>query len=113
MLDPRGDPDRCGIADALDGVVKGIPVGRTRRTRIRERDVFHRTIGRLDGPWVRIVQTASLGDGELKLRRPAGADIGRVVIHGEPVTREAQLYMDEPDEGIEVEDIEVLFAALE
>ena len=113
MLGRRGDPDRCGVADALDGVVKGIPVGRTRRTRIRERDVFHRTIGRLDGPWVRIFQTAGLGDGELKLRRPAGADIGRVVIHGEPVTREAQLDMDEPDEGIEVEDIEVLFAALE
>ena len=73
MLGRRGDPDRCGIADAPDGVVKGIPVSRTRPTRIRERDVFHWTIGRLDGPCLRIVQTTSLGDGELKLRRPAAA----------------------------------------
>ena len=29
VLTRRGDPDRCGIADSLDGVVKGIPVGRT------------------------------------------------------------------------------------
>ena len=106
----RGDLNRCGIADACDGVVKGVPIGRARRTRIRERDVFHRTVGRLDGPWVRIFQTAGFGDGELKLRRPAGADIRRVVIHGEPVTREAQSDMDEPDKGIEVEDIERLAA---
>ena len=51
-----------------------------------------------------------LGNGELKLRRPAGADVGRVVIHGKPVARKAELDVDEPDEGVEVEDIEQLAA---
>ena len=39
----RGDRDRRGIADFVDVKEKGIPVGRARRARIWERDVFHRT----------------------------------------------------------------------
>ena len=68
---------------------------------------YHRGPGWSSGG---IFQTVGLGDNKLKLRRPVGADIGRVVIHGEPVTREAQLDMDEPDERVEVVDIERLAA---
>ena len=61
-------------------------------------------------PWVRIFQTAGAANGELKFRCPAGADVGGVVIHGEAVAGKAELDVHEPDEGVEVEDIEHLVA---
>src|SRR4029453_4026074 len=98
VLTDCGDFDRWGIADVFDWVVFGLPVGVAPTARIHTRDVFHRTIGGLVGPLVFVFQTARAGDGDLKLRRPAGADIAGVVVHGKAVAREAQPDVDEPDE---------------
>src|SRR5262245_46478439 len=55
VLTLRGYLDRRVIADVYDSAVKGIPLVRGRlRARIWERADFHRTVGRLDTPFMGI-----------------------------------------------------------
>src|SRR5215813_8074234 len=75
VLTLRGYLDRCIIADVFDLAVKGIPLVQGRlRARIWERGDFHRTAGRLDTPFMGILQASGATDTQLKLGLPVRAD---------------------------------------